>query len=309
MPSKSNFPNLTAGFCFAIVTTTTYGQGSAATNAPRDSSGVSLSAGIATSKPEKSGAVDPLLFQDEKSTIEEPDPWSYVLTPYGFLSGVKGDLKLGGSSEYLDMSFTDILDDYDVIGGSIHFEAWHGPSRWSFITDVKYIGLDGTFDTPDPDIDVNLLFDLFEAQIGAGYRLIDPKTSDLGIKVFDSKLTLDVVGGIRYNYMKIKFDLKPGPSEDSNDHWVHPYIGERIAYKFNDKWAVFGGGNIGYWDSNSNRSTEWNVLMGAEFKPWKNASLKAGYRWQSIYLQSSKGGGFGADLLLQGPMIGATFSW
>ena len=72
---------------------------------------------------------------------------------------------------------------------------------------------------------------------------------------------------------------------------------------------MFDSGNVGYWEDGSNRSTIWDVLIGVDYKPWSNVSLKGAYHWQDVNAQSDKGGEIGEKLAFSGPTVALSIHW
>lgn len=286
------------------------GQSGTPATEPLTTSAPSLSAGVGSLRHDSNRSV----YQNgqpegDSAALKEPKIWEFINTPYFYAAGMKGNVTLDGSTTPLDLSFSDVIDSFDVIGFSTIFEAWHKPSRWGFASDINYIGLDGDFSTSTPGTSLNVKMDQLIVKAAAGYRLVEPEPGEPGAMALGNKLSIDVFGGLRYLYLNQDLSLSTGGSSSDNDSWFQPFVGQRIHYSFNDKTTFMLSGDIGYWEDGGNRSTIWNVLVGIDWKPWSNVSLKGGYHWQDVNAQSDSGGGFGENLAFSGPMIGLSIYW
>jgi hypothetical protein len=52
------------------------------------------------------------------------DEWRLRITPYFFAPTVDADATASGTTASLDLSFSDIWDNFDVFGASVRTEAW-----------------------------------------------------------------------------------------------------------------------------------------------------------------------------------------
>ncbi len=68
--------------------------------------------------------------------IEEPG-WTFEVTPYAWLAGIKGDVKAGRLPQTsVDMSFSDVFDVLDFAAmGSLEARK----QRWGFLFDAQYL--------------------------------------------------------------------------------------------------------------------------------------------------------------------------
>ena len=241
--------------------------------------------------------------------------WRFDFTPYIFLpASVKGDSTIAGQTVSVDLDTSDLLDLLSFAFAS-RFEAWQGD--YGLILDLNYINLDGdgTVEGPGPlpvsaSVDVDLR-QLYIDGLGS-YRVVKAPYDDAG-----NVWSLEVMGGIRYNYLKQEVDLKitgglgPGAATTlgGSKTWVDPMLGTRVMASLSERWATAIRADIGGFDISDTKLT-WSVTGGFDYRPWDNTSLKFGYRYYSIdYASSLSDGAFAYDFDMHGPYVAITFSF
>ena len=78
-----------------------------------------------------------------QSEASDSKTWEFQVSPYFFAPSLDADSTLDGGTVPMDLSFSDILDNFDVFGLSVRVEAWKG--KWGFIFDGSYTDIDGDF--------------------------------------------------------------------------------------------------------------------------------------------------------------------
>jgi opacity protein-like surface antigen len=94
-----------------------------------------------------------------------------------------------------------------------------------------------------------------------------------------------------------------GTSED----WIEPFIGGRVIWDLNEKWALHIMGDAGGFGIGSGSDLTWQIAGGVDYKISNNMIFNAGYRY--IELDYSRGSGLdelGVDLRAKGPYLGLT---
>jgi len=231
------------------------------------------------------------------------DEWEWQISPYFFLPAADVDSTVDGSTVGIDMSFGDILDDFDVFAFSIRTEAWKG--KWGIVFDGIWTDLDGEFG-PDDMIDVDIKDGIVD--ILAGYRIKTDASNGRG-------LIFDIMPGLRYHYMKqkIKVDIPlPPPFPTANvggsEDWVEPVIGGRVVWPFAEKWSLVVRGDMGGFGIGSASDLTWSITGGVGFQFSEKWMLKLGYRYYDIdYSKGSGSNEFGLDGSLDGLYLG--FAW
>jgi hypothetical protein len=237
--------------------------------------------------------------------------WDFTFTPYMFVPArVEADSTVNGGTVPLSLTMSDTLR---LFSGAFagRFEAWHAERRYGAFVDGSWMRLraDGDFPTvpfPTPiPLPQSLGVDIEEAYVdfGLGYRL-----NPLPLSQSNSKIALNIepILGGRWHYMRQEIDLKPGPLLGGSRDWWEPIIGARMVVPFAERWSAAIRGDVGGFDIGSRLT--YNVYGGVDYRPWKSASFKLGYR--VYYVDYSDGSGsnlWGFDGLLHGPYLGVTF--
>jgi hypothetical protein len=234
----------------------------------------------------------------------QSDEWEFYTTPYFWAPSVDFDSTISGQTAPIDLSFTDILDDFDVFGLSTHTEAWKG--RLGIIFDGNYIDLD-----TDPTIRVgpvrlepNVTITDFTVDLGVGY-------------MFDAtdKLRIAPYGGMRYHYLKqeVKLEVDIGPIRKGTTlgtsyDWLEPLVGIKIYLELTDSLSFLTKANASGFGVGSASDLTWNVWAAFDYKFSDKHSLKLGYRYYDMdYSRGSGAEEFGFDGHEDGPLIGFTF--
>jgi len=252
-----------------------------------------------------------LFFVCSPAQATPDDEWEIRVAPYFFFANPNYDATLDGRTVPVDLSFSDIWDDFDVIAGSLRIEGWKGD--WGIIADGIITSLDGDF---DPDGRVNVapkLTDIMIDLMGA-YRL--PK-----LHLFDRPFITEVSAGLRYHYLKQKARVGvslPGPGPlpgrnkakrlgDSED-WIEPIIGARVRWSLTEKWTWINGGDMSGFGIGSASKLTWSVNSVLNYQFARHWSFAFGYRY--LNMDYSKGSGaseFGFDGYIDGVLVG--FTW
>lgn len=109
---------------------------------------------------------------------------------YGWLTGLDGDMGIGGFDVGVDESFLDIIDDIDF-AAALRFEARNG--RWGAIVDGFYVDL-GTSGNPPGALYDSASTELkqFIGELAVAYRVYEGSSG-----------FVDVYGGLRYNSLSV----------------------------------------------------------------------------------------------------------
>jgi hypothetical protein len=225
------------------------------------------------------------------------DEWEIIIAPYFFAMSADYDATMDGRTASVDMSFKDIIDDMDVLGGSLRIEAWKGD--WGIIADGIYTNMEGDFGPRDSlsTTTTDVMIDLMGAR-----RIL--KNS-----LIDRPLSFDIMGGLRYHYLKQRAKFAPGGNisvrvGDSQD-WVEPVIGGKTSWFFTEKWAVHARGDMGGFNIGSASKLTWSITSYLTYKLSRNWSVAGGYR--HLDMDYSRGSGtskFGFDGSLNGVIVG-----
>ena len=249
----------------------------------------------------------------------DDDKWQFEFTPYFWLSSIDTDSTVQGQTASIDLSFGDILDNFDVFGLMGRFEAWYG-GKVGFIFDGTYVDMntkEGAVSIPGTPIGVDIKMKQSIVDLGIGYRAFEtPLGNREGPSVENEPPTLyfDVIGGIRYNYMDQEQSLQiiipriGQPTLAGNEGWLEPFIGGRIGVRITDKFSAVVRGNVGGFGLANASDLSWNFLGGIGYRPWQLVSFKLAYRIYGLDYETGRGPNrFGFDGTLSGPVLGVTF--
>ncbi len=124
-------------------------------------------------------------------------------------------------------------------------------------------------------------------------------------------VSLGVLGGGRYWYMKTKLDLEvplagfAGKVEKSKD-WIDPFIGLRLSADLTKRFSLGLRGDLGGFGVGSEFS--WNAVGVLGYSVSRVVSLWLGYR--ALGLDYESGSGFNkikTDAIMHGPIVGVGF--
>ena len=115
-------------------------------------------------------------------------PWSFTLTPDGWMTSINGTISAGDRSADFDVAFKDILKHLDM---GLMFAAELRYKRWSFTGDFIYARLHDDIAPPD-GILFSSTHEVLKETIGTmalNYRVVDSKPTFLdifaGARVYD----------------------------------------------------------------------------------------------------------------------------
>lgn len=273
-------------------------------------------------------------------TLEAPPrAWELRVTPYAWLVGMNGDVTVNGRKTEVDASFIDLVEKSDsIIALFGNFEARKG--RFSLYNDSLYAKLTASKNTltnlnPVPGLsltlgaDVGAEFQLVIVEAGATYQLFQHHSGGGWKDSVPSRSTaLDLVVGGRY--WNIETDLKLGLTatvdfaalglrrsrslaiaDGGTVDWFDPLVGLRLRHQLAPGQDLFARGDIGGFGVGSDFS--WNAIAGYSWecrcRPF-GATLSGFVGYRALYADYAQGSGnrqFEWDMLIHGPVIGASF--
>lgn len=247
------------------------------------------------------GLICPLAYGQESAG--DTDKWEFSATPYFWMAGVRGDVRVAGRKANVDITFNEIMDALDF-AAMAHFELRN--EKWGIFGDPLYMKLSKSKDVslvlPGPrnivinrTAEADLSMWIFE--LGGFYQV-----AQFG-PLLDSKRTvkLDVLGGGRY--WDIHQDLNIGViSEEVSEHWIDPFVGIRLTVPATD-WLSFDGRYDfgGFSVSKKAANQTYNVFVGSTVNLAKNIGLVGGYRW--LNLDRAKSSSESSNITLEGPIL------
>jgi len=240
----------------------------------------------------------PLLASPWAYAQETPsgdDAWEFQVIPYLWMAGVKGDVTVKGRRASVDTSFSDILDNLDF-GGMLHLEAAKG--KWAFFGDSTYVKL--SVDRTLIDVGTELAL----VEFGGAYRFAE---LPLG-KDANRLLSLEVLAGGRYNYLKSEVEILGLLDSKESQDWVDPIVGVRLTAGLTEKLSLRVRGDIGGFGIGSASDFAWNVVAALGYQVSRRITLAAGYRILDV--DYDRGSGlrlFEYDVTTSGPVVGLAF--
>jgi hypothetical protein len=249
----------------------------------------------------------------------EPAAWTPTFTPYVWVPmEVDGTSTVGGASVDLDLSFSDLIDNFDVIGASGLIELEREDSPLSFFAAVSYLDLDSkdiarTTPLPgSPQLEVDI--DIAQTQIDFGlkYEVAEWTHGDRG-GAGTPRITLDVFVGGRYMSLKQEVSGGLGPTSfdvGGTEDWIDLSVGLGIEAELSDEWSMLvGGAGSGFGIGGSSDLTG-NLVFGAGYRPRPNVQFRFEYQFYWIDFETTRSdGSFGIDVFMHGPWLGVSWTF
>ncbi len=224
---------------------------------------------------------------------EDPDRWTFSMSPYFWAAGINGDSGVFGLPEvHIDESFGDVLSDLDfafMAAGDARYD------RFSIVTDITYVRVTTDAATPRGILadEVDLKQETFTAMIGAGYSVID-----------EPQGRLDVIGGVKIWYTETTISFAGGPlggvSGTDEATWVDAMAGFRGMYSITPSVYLTGWGLIGA----GGADLDWDVMAAVGYKWNDTISAIAGYRALGVDYSDDT---LTNDIVEHGPILGVVF--
>jgi len=224
---------------------------------------------------------------------DDPDKWTFSISPYFWAAGITGDTGVFGLPEvHVDESFGDILSDIDfgfMAAGDARYD------RFSIVTDIIYARITTDSATPRGIFadEVDLKTETFTAMIGAGYSVTD-----------EPQGRLDVIGGVKIWYTETTISFSGGPlggvSGTDDATWVDAMAGVRGMYSITPSIYFTGWGLIGA----GGADLDWDVMAAIGYKWNDTISAVAGYRALGVNYSDDT---LTNDIVEHGPILGVVF--
>lgn len=194
----------------------------------------------------------------------------------------------------IDLSFRDVLED---LNGAIMGSGEMRVGRWGVLADVMFTQVTPTGTLPEP----------FQSDVSVRSRSLT-LSADVLYRLYETDmLNVDVGAGLRYWHLANKLTIEPGfqptsISYSQSEDWVDPVIAGRIQAQLGGPWSVTLVGDIGGFGVGSNST--WQAVGTVNYQWNEKLALRAGYRALSVDYEN---GSFLYDVLMQGPILGASY--
>lgn len=244
--------------------------------------------------------------------------WEFILIPYGWFTGLSGDITVKGRTADVDATFFDLLDHLDI-AGMFHGEVWW-KGKIGFFADTTFakLSVDGDISLPNSgSVNINNTTTLFLQEIGGLYRagtwgIGSPENNF--VQKSKPTITLDILAGGRYWYLKNELDIHGPfgilPSEiDASKHWFDFIVGGRVGLNFYKKLTFEVRTDVGGFGLGFSSNISWNIVSVIAYElPWYRITPIIGYR--ALYDDYSDGSGnnrFAYNAWMYGPVLGVAF--
>lgn len=197
---------------------------------------------------------------------------------YGWLSGIDADVTAGPITRPIEVGFSDILSNLDMVFMGYYETAW---GKRGVFLDAIYLRLSGEESFPDARLDWQVTQWLAEA----GFVFYGG-TPERGIDRFV---------GLQYVSLDNELGLSPqGVRGSQTLSQTRVMVGSRYRTAFSPKWSATARWELGL-------SSNWQVLATARYRLNEKTYLGVGYRYLHLNLEE---GDFGFDGAVSGPLVG-----
>jgi hypothetical protein len=251
----------------------------------------------ATSQPAESAAKEgaEALPAAEKS-------WEVKLKAYGWIPSIEGRAGVGPVSTPVDVTMGDVIDNLNLVEAMVPIDLEGRVGNWGAYADLLYVKLENRFRTAT-GVRVNVEADQTILEMGGFYRAgtwaLSPGSR--------SSITLDVLGGARYNRIAGAVGLQGphhGVSLGRSEEWWDPFVGPRVNWHATDKLDFFARGDVGGFGIDDCSHFVWQFIGGADYYFTKYFFAELGYRLLDDDFETGSGRNhFKYDLQMAGPYL------
>jgi hypothetical protein len=234
-----------------------------------------------------------LLAQDnlETETSKTDDSWTFSVTPYLWMTSLKGDLTVINQNIPVDLNFSEDLLSNLKMAAMVHAEV--KKNKVSFMIDAFYakLGVDGQRTgvlNRTKDVRLRVKETMFEG--GLGYTFAQT-----------GGFSMDALVGLRYFNVNNNVQINDIVIADKDINFLDPYVGVRLIHECN-KWIISGRADIGGFDIGSDHSYKVNGLVSYKFS--KSFVTSVGYQ---LYKPDYQKDNFRYNLANEGFLLGFTF--
>lgn len=202
------------------------------------------------------------IAQTTKEKQVTDQSWNFSVTPYLWMTSLKGDMTVLRNNIPVDAKFNDDIISNLKMAAMVHAEAKH--NRLSIMLDAFYakLGADGQLqDKIDTDHSVRLRIKQTIIEGGLGYSFA---------KV--NGFTLDALAGVRYFNVNLETEFDGNEISERDFNFVEPYVGMRFQNVWN-KWMLAGRIDAGGFGAGSEISYKYNALLAYQFTDLFGLSL------------------------------------
>jgi hypothetical protein len=240
-----------------------------------------------------------------RPTTAMDSQWHFVVAPYFWFSGLKGDVSVRNLPEVpVDKSFSDIWSDFQI-GATGHFEG--RKDRWGFATDMMYIDLHAPVAAGTPvlsQLDASATVRAFTGEGIGFYRAVTGGRKD-------NPAFLDVLAGVRYyktsGQLNVTLPVAGATAGDKRAFdWVDALTGVRLRAPLGSRVAFIGRGDVAGFGSKFTWNLEGDLAVALSQR-WT-----AGAGWRHLSIDYDKGTGTDRklmDVAYDGPRAWFAYAW
>jgi hypothetical protein len=230
------------------------------------------------------------------------EAWTITATPYLWLQGMTGDLKVRGNSVHVNDNFFDVLSKNDtVIGGFLHVDARQTSGPWGFYVEGNYSYASAKDNIGPINTRVRTGMAILEA--GGMVRLVEGPVGAWGTS---ERWRIEAVAGLRYLSLDAKVDIGPLAIQRTLS-WTDPLVGVNGYIDLSPSWALIAHGDVGGFGVGSEFSTNLYALVGYRSTLF-GANVLSSFGYRGLYInKKNSSSNSSADLWLHGPVLGMTF--
>ncbi|MEW6744319.1 MAG: hypothetical protein AB1486_16315 [Planctomycetota bacterium] len=232
----------------------------------------------------------------------EDEGWEFTFTPYLWLPSMSGDSELRGREATVGLTIGDVLQEMELAFMEA-FTARKG--RWALYHNGFYADLQDETSVLGTDIDTTSKQGMLD--LAVAYRVLEDEVHPTE----GHTVSLDLFGGIRYQYLKSEIDAEGFAEVDESHDWVEPLIGGFLRFGITRDFAWdaalldLSGFGVG-----SASDLTANFYSGIAYRVAEQITLRFGYRLFSLdYSRGSGDDRFSQDLLMNGPVAGVSIAF
>ena len=197
--------------------------------------------------------------------------WQFEVTPYLWAAGMQGDVGVGRiDMQGVETSFSGIAKSLRA-GFMGAFEG--RKDRFGFLFDAIFMQLSQTKPAP-----AGFLGDVHAKPVQQAYTIAGTW------RVVDGNAPVDLVAGVRTNYIKLDLDLSSsalapqGRTIVRSKTWADGFVGARLHYPVATRWTLVGYADIGGGGSDYT----WQAMAGINYALSPTTTAKFGYRYLKV---------------------------
>ncbi|MCU0576024.1 MAG: hypothetical protein MUD15_04255 [Desulfobacterota bacterium] len=232
--------------------------------------------------------------------------WRVSVAPFIWFIGIEGTANVKGRSADVNMNFSDILSNLDMVG-EINIEA--GTDKYGVFVQPNYLDMSdevtSTLPISGAQVKSTITCTTTFIEFGGFSRLVDVRRETGGHN------TIDLLGGLRYWDMTNEVKLSvPTAGVDrtvkADTNLLDPFVGLRMKAYIADKVPYSLRADIGGLNTGSSSSFTYNLqaLLGYDFT--QSITMFGGYRVLYVDFGDSQAG---ADIKLHGPALGVNITF